>query len=113
MAHLDLNRVALLDPNRFGGFLHFWSRILTNLNESVFAGMSQAALQQALANAQAALISLQTGTKGVTFSYAQAGGSKSVTYSQATMGGLTALIGQLQQQLGLKRRVRRPIRFVF
>lgn len=80
---------------------------------SIFAGMPQEALQQALANAQAALISLQTGTKGVSFSYTQGDGAKSVTYQQTDIAALTALIRQLQQQLGIICRGRRPVRFVY
>ncbi|TCK39658.1 gpW protein [Paraburkholderia sp. BL8N3] len=80
---------------------------------SIFAGMSQEALQQALSNAQAALIALQTGTKGVSFSYTQGDGAKSVTYQQTDIAALTALIRQLQQQLGIICRARRPVRFVY
>jgi len=75
--------------------------------------MPTAALQQALANAQAALIALQTGSKGVSFSYTQGDGTKSVTYAPTDIGALTALIRQLQQQLGIICRARRPIRFVY
>jgi hypothetical protein len=80
---------------------------------SIYAGMSTTVLQQALANAQAALIALQTGSKGVSFSYTQGDGAKTVTYTPANIGDLTALIRQLQQQLGIIRHARRPIRFVF
>lgn len=80
---------------------------------SIFAGMSQDALHKALADAQAALIALQTGTKGVSFSYTQGDGAKSVTYQQADIGALTALIRQLQQQLGIIARARRRIGFVY
>lgn len=80
---------------------------------SIFAGMDTTTLQQALANAQAALIALQTGSKGVSFSYTQGDGAKSVTYTPANIGALTALIRQLQQQLGIICRARRPIRFVY
>ncbi|GJG92846.1 gpW family protein [Cupriavidus pauculus] len=80
---------------------------------SIFAGMSQAALQKALSDAQAALIALQTGSKGVSFSYTQGDGAKTVTYQQADIGALTALIRQLQQQLGIIPRARRRIGFVY
>jgi len=75
--------------------------------------METATLQQALANAQSALIALQTGSKGVSLSYTQGDGAKSVTYTPANIDALTALIRQLQQQLGIIRHARRPIRFVY
>ncbi|MEF3068076.1 gpW family head-tail joining protein [Pandoraea apista] len=84
-----------------------------NPNTSIFAGMSTAALQQALLNAQLALIQLQSGQKGVSFNYAQGDGTKSVTYQQADIAALTALIRQLQQQLGIIPRARRSFRFVY
>ncbi|WP_434715501.1 gpW family head-tail joining protein [Paraburkholderia sp. A3RO-2L] len=86
---------------------------MSNLTPSIFAGMSQTALQQALSNAQNALIELQTGAKGVTFSYTQGDGTRSVTYQQTDIAALTALIRQLQQELGIVCRARRPIRFVY
>ena len=82
-------------------------------NTSIFAGMTTAALQAALAQAQSALIDLQTGSKPVTVSYAQADGSKMVTYTKAQLGELTALIRQLQQQLGVIRHPRRAIQVSF
>lgn len=80
---------------------------------SIFAGMSRDALTQALSSAQSALIALQTGSKGVTFNYTQGDGARSVTYQQTDIAALTALIRQLQQQLGIINRSRRPIRFVY
>ena len=84
-----------------------------NPNTSVFAGMSTPVLQQALTNAQLALISLQTGEKVVTVSYGQADGSKSVTYTQTNIGALTLLIRQLQQQLRIIPRARRRMGVVY
>lgn len=84
-----------------------------NPNTSIFAGMSTAVLQQALNSAQMALIQLQSGQKGVSFSYGQGDGTKSVTYQQADIAALTALIRQLQQQLGIIPRARRSFRFVY
>lgn len=75
--------------------------------------MSTPVLQQALASAQIALISLQTGEKVVTVSYSQADGSKSVTYTPANIGALTLLIRQLQQQLGIIHRARRRMGVVY
>jgi hypothetical protein len=80
---------------------------------SIFAGMQQTALQLALINAQTALIQLQSGAKGVSFTYAQGDGTRSVTYTQTNIGDLTALIRQLQQQLGIIRHARRPVRFAY
>lgn len=80
-----------------------------NPNTSVFAGMSTPVLQQALASAQTALIALQTGQKVVSASYGQGDGTKSVTYTEANIGALTMLIRQLQQQLGIIHRARRPM----
>ncbi len=80
---------------------------------SPFTGMTQLQLQQALTSAQAALIALQTGGKPVSLSYAQGDGSKSITYSAAEQGALGLLIRQLQRELGLIDRVRRPMRLRF
>ncbi|MDE3022249.1 MAG: phage head-tail adapter protein [Pseudomonadota bacterium] len=80
---------------------------------SIFAGMSTAALQAALANAQQAYLDLSTGAKGESYSYTQGDGAKSVTYTRANLGSLVALIKQLQVQLGVVTHGRRPIRFNF
>lgn len=79
---------------------------------SIFAGMSTADLQAYLAAAQQAYMALSTGAKVATASYTQGDGSKSVTYTQASLPNLTALIMQLQAQLGIGCG-RRPIRFVY
>ena len=84
-----------------------------NTNTSIFAGMSTAALQTALANAQQAYLDLSSGTKGESYSYTQGEGARSVTYSRANIGALVALIKELQVQLGIVTRGRRPIRFLF
>ena len=86
-----------------------------NPSNSIFAGMSTAQLQTALSAAQQAYLDLSTGAKVVTASYTQGDGAKSVTYTAAQMPQLTALIRQLQAQLGLlpNRGARRPVRFVF
>ena len=75
--------------------------------------MSRDALQQALNAAQQAYIDLSTGAKGESYSYSQGDGARAVTYSKANIGELSALIRQLQQQLGLICRARRPLRFRF
>ena len=79
----------------------------------LFNGFSQAALQVALTNAQQAYLDLTTGVKGESFSYTQGDGSKSVTYTRANLSELVALIRQLQQQLGIVRNARKPMRFRF
>lgn len=78
-----------------------------------FVGMDLAVLQEALAKAQAALIELSLGNKGVTFSYTQGDGTKSVTYTPANKAGLNLLIAQLRKAINPDERVRRPIRVVF
>ena len=46
-------------------------------------------------------------------SYAQGDGAKSVSYRQADMASLNMLIRQIQQELGIIRRARRPARVWF
>jgi hypothetical protein len=73
---------------------------------SLFAGADPATLQALLSQAQQAYAQLIMGGKPVTVSYE----SKSVTYTQAEVANLSALIMQLQAQLGLTcgRRALRP-----
>ena len=80
---------------------------------SILSGMSTAALQAALAAAQQAYLDLSTGAKGESYSYTQGDGARAVTYSKANIPQLIALIKQLQMQLGLIRRTRQPLRFLF
>lgn len=80
---------------------------------SIFAGMSRPQLQAALAAAQQAYLDLQSGKKAVSLSYTQGDGTKTVGYTPATTQGLVMLIKQLQAQLGIVRRARRPIQFGF
>ena len=84
-----------------------------NPNTSIFAGMSTDALRAALASAQQAYLDLSTGNKPQAAVYTQGDGNKSVTFTPATIGKLTNLIKQLQAQLGLIGRARRPISFRF
>ncbi|WP_368040891.1 gpW family head-tail joining protein [Acetobacter estunensis] len=82
---------------------------LYNPDTSILAGMSRDQLQAALASAQNALMQLTTGGKPVSVSYAQGDGSRSVTYTAASIPSLTALIMQIQRQLGIgRRRALRP-----
>jgi len=80
-----------------------------NPRYSIFAGMPNDQLQCALNAAQAAYVELLSGSKVVTASYTQGNGVKSVTYTAAEIGNVVALIEQLQAQLGIIRRPRRPI----
>lgn len=82
-------------------------------NRSLLAGMSTAQLQAALGTAQSALIALQTGGKVVKASYTQGNGTKQVEYTPANITQLSGLIMLLQSQLGIVRRARRPIGFVY
>lgn len=76
---------------------------------SVFTGMPRTVLQANLAELQAAYISLAAGSKVESANYTQGDGSKSVTFSRANLGQLTALIAQLQKELGIIKHARRPI----
>lgn len=80
---------------------------------SVFAGMTIAQKQAALTKAQTAYVNLSTGSQGESFSYTQGDGGKTVTFTRANLANLNALIKQLQQELGLICRARRPIRPVY
>ncbi|ECY3258053.1 phage head-tail adapter protein [Salmonella enterica subsp. enterica serovar Alachua] len=84
-----------------------------NPNSSLLAGMPRAQLQLALTQAQEAYVELSTGSKGVSFTYAQGDGTRSVTYQPADMAQLAAFIQLLQAQLGIVARPRRPIRFAY
>ena len=77
----------------------------------IFAGMAPAAIQSALAQAQAALIALETGAQVATVSYAQGDGNRSVTYRAADSGRLRQLIRDLQAALGTRTRRAIGVRF--
>jgi hypothetical protein len=80
---------------------------------SLFAGQSREALEQALADAQAAYMRFQLGGMGVSYSYTQGDGTRSVTYSATSLAQLAAYIRQLQQALGIVCRARNPARFIY
>lgn len=81
---------------------------------SLFAGLSTVALQAALAQAQMAIIALQSGSKAEEVSYATPdGGAKTVKYTRTEMQNLTMLIKQLQAQLGIIDTPRRAISIAF
>ena len=84
-----------------------------NPQTSIFAGMSTTVLRAQLLIAQQAYVDLAGGAKVVTATYTQGDGSKSVTYPAASLPNLTALIQQLQAQLGLVIAPRRSPRIVF
>lgn len=84
-----------------------------NLSRSVFAGMTPAQLQLALANAQQGLIALQSGQQVATVSYGQGNGTKHVQFRQVEQGALVQLIQELQACLGLRPRSRAGLRFSF
>lgn len=83
---------------------------MTELDRSVFAGMSPAALQTALTNAQNALIDLQTGKQTVEVELGQGAGlTRRVRYRQTNVFDLTELIRELQACLGIRRHQRGAI----
>jgi hypothetical protein len=75
--------------------------------------MTHAKLQVALAAAQAAYIKLASGGQGVSLSHIQGDGTRSVTCTATNIANLAALLRQLQQQLGIIRRGRAPIWFLY
>lgn len=77
---------------------------------SILAGMSPAALQTALTNAQQAYLDLSSGAKIVTVSYTQGDGAKAVTYDKTNIGTLSRMIRLLQAQLGI---ICRPTEAIF
>lgn len=79
-------------------------------NSGILAGMGRVQLQAMLTQAQAALIELQMGKKGVSFSYTQGDGTRSVSYQPTSIADVSALIMQIQRALGIGGR-RRRVRF--
>jgi hypothetical protein len=79
---------------------------------SVFTGLTDDAKRASLLSLQAAYLELLAGSKVAAASYTQGDGAKSVTFSQANLGNLTALIAQLQAELGMICRPRRTMRFL-
>ena len=84
-----------------------------NTSTSILAGRSTAQLQADLAQLQQAYIDLSSGAKGETYSYTQGDGAKSVTYTRANIAQLVAAIREIQAQLGIIPRARRPIRLLY
>lgn len=71
-----------------------------------FAGVTSAALQQMLTEAQTALHALVTGTKPQVVIYNNGAGQKSVTYTKTNMDDLRTHINELQRALGITPRRR-------
>jgi gpW len=82
-------------------------------NTSIFAGMTPAQLQAAIASAQAAYIELMSGQKVASLSYAQGDGAKTITYEKTNIAALQMFIKQLQMQLGVPVSRRRAVGFRF
>ncbi|HUC17785.1 MAG TPA: gpW family head-tail joining protein [Acetobacteraceae bacterium] len=74
-------------------------------------GVSRAVLEQWLAQARGALVSLTTGTQAVRVSYSEGGGSRQVEYTRANIGDLRAMIRELSSALGHSRRRAIGVRF--
>lgn len=89
------------------------SRPHVNPNTSLLSGMSRDQARAALAQAQAALIALQSGQQVASVSYSQGDGSRSVSYRQANIADLTQLIRLLQAQAGIPGTRRAALRPVF
>lgn len=78
-----------------------------------YDGRSRADLQAQLTALQAAYDQLVAGQQVVTGSYAQGDGTRSVTFRPTDLGLLDGTISIIQQKLGIVRRARRQIRFVY
>jgi len=79
----------------------------------VYDGRSNADLQARLTALLAAYDQLASGQQVGQASYSQSDGAKSVTYRATDLVRLQADILLLQQKLGIIRRARRQIRFVY
>jgi len=78
-----------------------------------YDGRSRSDLQAQLTALLSAYDQLAAGQSVASASYSQSDGSRSVTYRQTDLGLLDGLISQLQERLGIVRRARRQIRFVY
>jgi hypothetical protein len=83
------------------------------MTPGLLAGMATADLQAWLAKLQTAYLQINAGKRTVTVSYAQGDGGRSVTFTATTPAQIAAAILQVQQQLGMVRRARRPLRPIF
>lgn len=80
---------------------------------SLYTGRSQQQLQIDLAKAQDALVEFDRGDLGVSFSYAQGDGIKSVVRTPAVRQNIVNSIREYQAALGIIRRARRPMGFIY
>ncbi|HDR9093366.1 gpW family head-tail joining protein [Burkholderia vietnamiensis] len=78
-----------------------------------YDGRSRADLQAQLTALLKAYDQLAAGQMVASANYSQSDGSRSVTFRQTDLGTLDGLISKLQEQLGIVRRARRQIRFVY
>ncbi|MCA8430046.1 gpW family head-tail joining protein [Burkholderia seminalis] len=78
-----------------------------------YDGRSRADLQAQLTALLKAYAQLAAGQMVASANYSQSDGSRSVTFRQTDLGTLDGLISKLQEQLGIVRRARRQIRFVY
>ncbi|WNC88800.1 gpW family head-tail joining protein [Paraburkholderia sp. FT54] len=78
-----------------------------------YDGRSRADLQAQLTALLSAYDQLIAGQQVAQASYSQSDGAKSVTYRATDLGLLDGAISVLQQKLGIIRRARRQIRFVY
>lgn len=80
-----------------------------DLSQTVLAGVDDATLRQWLAEAQAALASLNTGRREVTVIVTGGGQHREVTFDKTSQAQLINWIRMLQTQLGIVPQSRRPI----
>lgn len=78
-----------------------------------YDGRSRADLQAQLTALLTAYDQLLAGQQVATASYSQSDGARSVTYRATDLGLLDGAISIIQQKLGIVRRARRQIRFVY
>jgi hypothetical protein len=91
-----------------------WDDNLFNPAKSILAGgnLSNATMQSFLAGLQQVYLQLSMGQSVVVAEYSQGPGStKKVTYKHTDITTISGAIMLLQSQLGVVRRVRRPIGF--
>ena len=78
-----------------------------------YDGRSRADLQAQLTALLLAYDQLMSGQQVAQASYSQSDGAKSATYRATDLGLLDGAISIIQQKLGIVRRARRQIRFVY
>lgn len=80
-----------------------------------YDGRSRADLQAQLTALTEVYDAFASGQQVVTVTYSQGGGTRTVTYNKdsTNLGMLDGLISELQQRLGIIRKARRQIRFIY